>query len=125
MVSLLLPGNELRARTPYPYWDIGSPIPDRCTRNPVEEGRVGEDDATQVNTDVPGEPVELRGEVHESVQLLRLVHLRGEFGELWFLLKGPAEVAGVEPPHVLGDRRDLVLGHAECEPGDSDDDPPR
>ena len=69
------------------------------------------------------EPVELRGQVHQLVQLLRLAHLRGEVRELGFLLEGPKEVAGVEPPDLLRDRRDLVLGHAEGEPGVADSTP--
>ena len=59
------------------------PHPGPLHRGPIEDGRVGEDDATQVVIDLPREPVELRGEVH-----------------------------------------DLVHGHVEYEPGDSDDDLP-
>ena len=43
------------------------PHPGPLHRGPIEEGRVGEDDATQVVTDLPGEPVELCGEVHDLV----------------------------------------------------------
>ena len=88
----------------------------------VQQGGIPQDHSAGVHGDVPGQPVQALGQVHQQVQLLLSLsapglHAVGEATQLRHPVHGLAEAGRGEAPHLLGDPVHLVRFHPQSQPG--------